>query len=91
MPHRPFERLLTATTAGRLIVVGLCLVVAGCATMPALDGARASRSDVPPATLLPLDQILAQAETGMTQDQALSGLEARAAALRARAARLRLM
>lgn len=81
---RPSPRLLPALVAG-------CLLTAGCAEIPALEGTISPEAAAAPyPKVLPVERILdgaaaAQSATPETQAQ----LEARAAGLRARADRLR--
>ncbi len=71
----------------RLLLCLSCLlpVLAACSTPPGLEaGAPLATSDEPVA-LLPLDEILAQAEGAVASDETAAALAARAAALRAKA------
>lgn len=73
------------------IAVIACLgAVAGCAEFPDLDRAvPASELSGPYPPLLPIDQLLAQTDDPQIGAEDTQALEARAAALRARANRLR--
>lgn len=65
-------------------------LMAGCSEFPALDNAvsaSARHADYP--GLLPLDQVAADSAGAEATQAAIKGLAGRAAALRARAARLR--
>lgn len=73
----------------RILVALLLPPLAGCATLPALDGApgpAASQAEYP--DLLPLEELLAGVPPPPATDPA-AALAARAAALKARAAALR--
>ncbi len=72
----------------QLLLCGICAVLMGCNPPPGLEsGARIPKSDKV-VTLLPLDDLLAQANagTGAATDASAAALAARAARLRARAA-----
>ncbi|WP_322866557.1 hypothetical protein U5922_010385 [Aquicoccus sp. G2-2] len=73
------------------LYLSLALVtLAGCTTFPELDGtvpAHLEQAGYP--QLVPVEPLLARAETIQITDQTEAGISARVAALRARAARLR--
>ena len=66
----------------------LCLALSACATFPDV-GATARPVVAPAPQLVPIDGILMQADAQRPVGSVISDTEARAAALRARAARLR--
>jgi hypothetical protein len=72
----------------QLLLCGMCAVLTGCNPPPGLEaGARIPKSDKV-VTLLPLDDLLAEANAGAgaATDASAAALAARAAQLRARAA-----
>lgn len=72
-------------------MLALAMTLAHCMPMPETGAPAPSRSGIAQTQLLPLDSILAQANALQSSDAALGNLEARVAALRARAAILRRM
>ena len=72
--------------AGFMLIAAL----AGCAQFPELDAATsATARDAPYPDLIPVEDIMAQVPQDRITPDTASGLSARVAALRARAARLR--
>jgi hypothetical protein len=70
----------------RLFILGWLVLLAACSPPPDFGaGTRIPPSDQP-VELLPLDDLLAQANAGTTDEAAAAALAARAARLRARAA-----
>lgn len=65
---------------------GLFLALGACTTFPGLESGATLPPSSDPVALLPLDQLIAQADIGVTDDDsAATHLAARAARLRARA------
>jgi len=85
----PLDAPLTKFTP----LLTLCLVLSSltaCAEFPEV-GVTARAATTPAPQLVPIDGILVQADALRPAGAAIGGIEARAAALRARAARLRRM
>lgn len=73
-----------------LLCLSLCLVLAACADFPQIEEADRDAGPIgPPPPLLPFDELEAATAAGPTPDSGIDALEARAAALRTRAAILR--
>lgn len=71
-----------------LFPVLTALMLGGCATFPDTVG-KANAPTAPPPVLVPVEDILTQADALGDGEAAIGTVEARAAALRARADRLR--
>ena len=67
-----------------LISGGLLAMVSACSPPPGLEAGNRIASSNQPVILLPLDEILVQAEGGAANDASAAALAARAAQLRAR-------
>jgi hypothetical protein len=74
-----------------LVLIALPALVAGCTQFPALDRTLTPALEAAPyPALVPLGPVLAAAQrTGLDPQQANAALDARVAALKSRAARLR--
>jgi hypothetical protein len=71
-----------------LLTLALPMLLAACAPLPDF-GAFPQTSGAPPPSLMPLDDLLAQANTPGVAETRAASLSARAARLRARAALMR--
>jgi hypothetical protein len=69
--------------------LALLLAFAACAEIPDLGPANDAAAAAPWPRLVPLEPVLAEAAAITISDETATGLDARGAALRARAARLR--
>lgn len=77
-------------TARSAIVLGLIAGLAACSQFPPLDESLSpGAKSAPYPDLVPVEDLRAQAAGLQIGDQTLSGIEARVARLKARAARLR--
>ncbi len=73
-----------------LLILCYAAFIGGCASFPEVDAAMQATND-PAPKLIAVDAILAQADTIGRGEAATQSVSARAAALRAKAARLRQM
>lgn len=64
---------------------GLCLALGACTPFPGLEAGARLPASTDPVVLLPLDELVAQANGGVADDATATDLAARAARLRARA------